>query len=37
MAQNFVTTAKDQLKVFDPGNTRDVLMMLADYALIRKV
>jgi octaprenyl-diphosphate synthase len=37
MAQNFIVAAKDQLKEFEPGNTREVLIMLADYALIRKV
>ncbi len=37
MAQNSVENAKEKLMVFEPGDTRDVLMMLADYALIRKI
>lgn len=37
MAERSIATAKENLAVFDPGDTRDVLMMLADYALVRKV
>lgn len=36
LAENHVNEAKQCLTMFDPSQTRDLLAMLADYALIRK-
>ena len=36
MAEDHINTAKERLSIFDPSDTREILFMLADYALVRK-
>ena len=37
MAASYITKAKDVLSVFDPSETKEILMDIADYAVARKM